>query len=275
MAELAKKLHFKKGTTEHLAKAYSTTAEAGAEYITNKIDGVTAYVPIGATNDSRATMGRVKKSGGTEKAILTMGKPPYTEKAFTTAGTFTFTIPANVKRIRVAVCGGGGGCATTAEDDNDSHTYTASTGGTSSFGSLISATGGKGGYAWVDTSNERREYGGNGGAGGSPNGRTGNIIHGNGTSAAGQGFALNFNKANGSYGTGGNAYTTIKYDTMSNAAGGSGGYNTGYFNVTPGTTYPVTVGNFGASVAGYWEGEARTHYDGKAGFVLIAYGGDI
>ena len=109
MAELAKKLHLKKGTTEHLAKAYSTTAEAGAEYITNKIDGVTAYVPIGATNDSRATVGRVKKSGSAEKAILMMGKPPYTEKSWTTAGTYTFTVPQGVTRIRVAVCGGGSG----------------------------------------------------------------------------------------------------------------------------------------------------------------------
>ena len=108
MAELAKKLHLKKGTTEHLAKAYSTIAEAGAEYITNKIDGVTAYVPIGATNDSRATMGRVKKSGGTEKAILTMGKPPYTKKQWTTPGTYTFTVPQGVTKIKVTCVGGGG-----------------------------------------------------------------------------------------------------------------------------------------------------------------------
>lgn len=109
MAELAKKLHLKKGTTEHIAKAYSTTAEAGAEYITNKIDGVTAYAPIGATNDSRATMGRVKKSGSTEKAILTMGKPPYTKKQWTTPGTYTFTVPQGIANIKVTLAGAGGG----------------------------------------------------------------------------------------------------------------------------------------------------------------------
>lgn len=109
MAELAKKLHLKKGTTEHLAKAYSTTAEAGTEYITNKIDGVTAYVPIGATNDSRATMGRIKKSGGVEKAILTEGKPPYKRQTWGAPGTYTFTVPAGVTSIVITLVGGGGG----------------------------------------------------------------------------------------------------------------------------------------------------------------------
>lgn len=46
MAELAKKLNFKKDGVEQTAKAYSTAAEAGTEYIENKIDGVTCYVTI-------------------------------------------------------------------------------------------------------------------------------------------------------------------------------------------------------------------------------------
>lgn len=109
MAELTKKLHFKKNTTEHLAKAYSTTAEAGAEYITNKIDGVTAYVPIGATNDSRATMGRIKETVGSEKAILTNGNLPYDKCFWNEAGVFTFTVPMGVSEVIITLAGGGGG----------------------------------------------------------------------------------------------------------------------------------------------------------------------
>lgn len=73
MAELAKKLHFKKTGLEQTTKAYSTIVEAGTEYIPNKIDDINCYIPIGATTDSRMTIGRVTKNGS--KAILNSGKP--------------------------------------------------------------------------------------------------------------------------------------------------------------------------------------------------------
>ena len=81
------------------------------------------------------------ESSATTKASI----PPYTEKSWTTPGTYTWTVPAGVTRIRVAVCGGGGGGA-----NNDSNTRkTAGSGGTSSVKSgatvLIQATGGGGG----------------------------------------------------------------------------------------------------------------------------------
>lgn len=164
MAELTKKLHFKKNTTEYLAKAYSTTAEAGAEYITNEIDGVTAYVPIGATNDSRATIGRVKKSGGTEKAILTMGKPPYAKKQWTTPGTHTFTVPAGVTIVNVEIAGAGGGGA-----DTGSY-HDAGKDGQPSIAFGITANGGGGGKPngsrpnGVDGTNAGNGLGGKGGA---------------------------------------------------------------------------------------------------------------
>lgn len=112
MAELAKKLLFKKNGVEQTAKAYSTTAEAGTEYTPNKIDGVNCYVAIGNTTDSRATVGRVKKSStAAERAILSTGKPPYNKIEWRTPGTYTITIPAGALAIRIQVAGAGGGGA--------------------------------------------------------------------------------------------------------------------------------------------------------------------
>ena len=81
------------------------------------------------------------------------------------------------------------------------------------------------------------------GAGGEPNGHasTGNNVT--------DGFALSFDKSSGDYGKGGNF-------------GGSGGYDSQYVAVTAGQSYTITVGAAGGS-------------NGSAGFVLIAYGGDI
>lgn len=107
MAELAKKLHFKKTGLEQTTKAYSTIVEAGTEYIPNKIDDINCYIPIGATTDSRMTIGRVTKNGS--KAILNSGKPPYNKIEWRTPGTYTFTVPAGVTTLAVTVAGAGGG----------------------------------------------------------------------------------------------------------------------------------------------------------------------
>lgn len=77
MAELDKTLHIRKGSTEQIVKLYTTQVEAGGAYSYIKVDGVQAYIPLGAENDSRATIGRVKEHTGSQFAILTSGKPPY------------------------------------------------------------------------------------------------------------------------------------------------------------------------------------------------------
>lgn len=112
MAELNKKLHIRKGSTEQTVKLYTTQAEAGDAYSYIKVDGVQAYIPLGAENDSRATMGRVKKRTGNQFAILTSGKPPYHKDSYTNAGTYTWTCPAGVTKVKVTVAGGGGGSGT-------------------------------------------------------------------------------------------------------------------------------------------------------------------
>lgn len=272
MAELAKKLYFKKNGTTETAKAYSTATEAGTEYITNKIDGITAYVAIGSTDDERATKGRVTKNG--TKAILNSGKPPYTEKSWTTAGTYTFTVPQGVTRIRAAVCGGGAGAISKGNSDN----FTASGGGNSSFGT-ISATGAPSNNA-ANTADKNRGYGG---AGGTPNGRNGQIHyyadlftggvgpnHVDGQVNGGAGFGLSFTQENGKYGRGGGGYITSYRGC---AGGGSGGYNTGYVDVTPNQTISVVVGAAGSNYN--VTSDCTMNVNPVSGFVLIGFGGDI
>lgn len=109
MAELNKTLHIRKGSTEQTVKLYTTQAEAGDAYSYIKVDGVQAYIPLGAENDGRATMGRVKEHTGNQFAILSSGKPPYHKDSYTTPGTHTWTCPSGVTTARVTVAGGGGG----------------------------------------------------------------------------------------------------------------------------------------------------------------------
>ena len=111
MAELNKTIHIRKGSTEQIVKLYTTQAEAGDAHSYIKVDGVQAYIPLGAENDSRATMGRVKDHTGNKFAILTSGKPPYHKDSYTSPGTYTWTCPVGVTTARVTVAGGGaGGC---------------------------------------------------------------------------------------------------------------------------------------------------------------------
>lgn len=109
MAELNKTIHIRKGSTEQTVKLYTTQAEAGDAYSYIKVDGVQAYIPLGAENDDRATMGRVKEHTASQFAILTSGKPPYHKDSYTNAGTYTWTCPLGVTKARVTVAGGGGG----------------------------------------------------------------------------------------------------------------------------------------------------------------------
>ena len=272
MAELAKKLHFKKDNTEHTAKAYTVAEEAGAEYITNKIDGVVCYIAIGATNDERATMGRVIKNG--TKAILNSGKPPYAEKEYTSPGTYTFTVPKNVRKIRYAICGAGSGAMGKGEYEAN-----VSAGGNSSLNN-ITVTGGSGGRIYFggwpgDVRYDQQQ-------GGTPNGHIGNWTHMSiynmGTEIqGGAGWALNFDMQGGNYGKGGNCRTWNWGNCGSQGwmvSGASGGYITGYLEVTPEQTLSVNVGG-GSS--GYWRGDAgNANVDwGANGFVLIAWGGYI
>lgn len=213
MSILAKKLYIKKyNGTAVGCNICTTAAEAGDKALTVRVDGVAGYVALKPITDSNATAGRVSV-GGVTYAIATQHTAaattvPYTEKSWTTAGSYTFTVPDGVTRVRVALCGGGadkGGLGGNGKNGNT----------TSAFG--VTATGGHGGgVAWTT------------GSGGTPNGHasTGNKVT--------DGFALSFDKASGDYGKGG-------------SYGGSGGYDSQYVTVTAGQSYTLTVGGAGGS----------------------------
>ena len=164
---------------------YATAAEAGDKAL-RVGNGYVALKPI---TDSNATAGRVS-IGGVTYAIATQHTAavsvPYTEKYWTDAGDYTFTVPSGVSRMRVALCGGGAGAGAIAAGN---------TGGDTRAIDLF-ATGGEGGSAWT--------YGN----GGTPNGyaSSGNRIT--------DGFALSFDKASGDYGKGGNYGGSGGYDSQ-------------------------------------------------------------
>ena len=208
MSILSQKLYIKKGSSTAACNIYSTAAEAGDKAL-RVGNGYVALKPI---TDANATAGRVSV-GGVTYAIATQHTAavsvPYTEQQWTKAGSYTFTVPDGITRVRVAVCGGGAGKGSLIGNGKGG-------GNTSAFG--ITATGGHGGgVAWRK------------GAGGEPNGHasTGNNVT--------DGFALSFDKSSGDYGKGGNF-------------GGSGGYDSQYVAVTAGQTYTITVGAAGGSV---------------------------
>lgn len=197
----------KTGGTAVGCNIYSTAAEAGDKAL-RVGNGYVALKPI---TDANATAGRVSINGVTY-AIATQHTAsvsvPYTEQQWTKAGSYTFTVPDGITRVRVAVCGGGAGKGSLIGNGKGG-------GNTSALG--ITATGGHGGgVAWRK------------GAGGEPNGHasTGNNVT--------DGFALSFDKSSGDYGKGGNF-------------GGSGGYDSQYVAVTAGQSYTITVGAAGGS----------------------------
>ena len=207
MSILSQKLYIKKGSSTAACNIYSTAAEAGDKAL--RVGN--GYVALKDVTDANATAGRVSINGVTY-AIATQHTAavsvPYTEKYWTEAGSHSFTVPAGITRIRVAVCGGGAGKGSLIGNGKGG-------GNTSAFG--ITATGGHGGgVAWRK------------GAGGEPNGHasTGNNVT--------DGFALSFDKSSGDYGKGGNF-------------GGSGGYDSQYVAVTAGQSYTITVGAAGGS----------------------------
>lgn len=289
MALLNAKLYVKRnGEAAVPCNLYSTTEEVGGEYVTVTASNTKAYAKLGGTSDAFCTQARVKKGANTY-TILSQAKPPYTEQSWTSPGTYTWTCPQGVSRIRLAVCGGGGGVAYCGADSRDA---TAGTGGRSAFDSLISATGGTGGTFSIQShwqgSDQEDTYTGSSsaGLGGNPNGTNGTSIFQSGskfntvfTSAGGTGFSLSFNKTItlGGYGNGGYARIETGYSgsPIANAGGGSGGYNTGYFAVSAGKTYSIIVGGAGSNVAGRTYQLSVTATTARVGFVLIAFGGDI
>ena len=167
---------------------------------------------------------------------------------YITAGSYTFTIPSGITKLKVTVVGGGGG----AYYEVGCNSYNGGTGGTSSVASgtqtisTISATGGGGGSA--STTNGGLGSGGDLNARGGPTAGLGI----GGISSLSSGLS---NNGSGLLGSGGvwGGYRS----------GGGGGTATKWLTgLTAGNTLSVTVGAGGSSSAGY---------PGGAGVVIFEY----
>lgn len=108
---VVKHLAIKKGGTTYTCNVYDNRAEAGSAYFYYKVNGVEYDIPLCAVGEYRATPGRVKEHTGTQWAIATTGVPVYGKAEYRSPGTFTFTVPAGVTKLRVEVAGAGGSSA--------------------------------------------------------------------------------------------------------------------------------------------------------------------
>lgn len=238
MAELNKTIHIRKGSTEQTVKLYTTQAEAGDAYSYIKVDGVEAYIPLGAENDGRATMGRVKEHTGNQFAILASGKPPYHKDSYTSPGTYTWTCPVGVTKAKVTCAGGGGGglAVRTKYPAADWRTAHASGGTGELTTSIIDVTPntsytivvGKGGDPWVFNTASKPPY----------------------PSYAGNGGVSMFNTSVSARGGGGASLTYNGSNVATNGVSYSGGASGG------------TAWDVGANA-------------GNTGWVYVEYGGDI
>lgn len=113
-----KHLGIKKGTSTWEVPIYDNVAEAGNAYSYIKLNGTTGYIPLCTPDDSRATAGRVKEHTGTIWAIATSGIPAYKKVTYSTPGSFTFTVPGGVTKLRVEVAGAGGSGGTAGQGDD-------------------------------------------------------------------------------------------------------------------------------------------------------------
>ena len=265
MAQLAKylRIHRDSDNTDYAANLYSTVDEAGSSKFQVWVDEVgQAYAAVSGANPLPL---KIQDAAGNTHTVHEMSKPPYSTTKYANPGTYTFTVPSGVSRIKVQMCAGGGGaCA-----GYDGGTRNGASGGNSTISTNV-CTGGGGGrisvsFEYIAESFEF-VFSATGGAGGTPNGRGGVITFGNhgSHSTGGAGFVIN----GATYGSGGNTYHHAGFS----AGGGSGGYISNTIDVTPLTTLSVVVGA-GGSGAGQivWE----VGGPGISGVVFLEYGGDI
>lgn len=102
MAVFTKALHIQpSGGTEETAEIYSTTDEAGDNYMYCTVDGTNGYIALGDTDASNATSGRVTKNG-TTYAILASAEVVSGYDTFSGKGTYSWTCPSGVSTVSIS-----------------------------------------------------------------------------------------------------------------------------------------------------------------------------
>jgi hypothetical protein len=187
-------------------------------------------------NIGAGTSGQVLTSAGSSSptwATLSAGGNLVAITAYTSSGTWTKSTN-NPSRVVVMLCGGGGG-------GGSANNGPGNTGGTSSFGSHCSATGGEGGYF----------NSGNTANGGSGSGGNVNISGGYGVCDCRYLGTVQSTGGISAFGLSGNGGFSNNYNqgSTNSAGGGGGGSMKLILAASLGSTETVTVGN-GGSVAG-------------------------
>ena len=194
-----------------------------------------------------ASSGRIQKAGVTYN-IKTQSKPPYNKVEYRTPGTFTFTVPAGITTLLLTAAGGGGGRG----GDCDLSIYP--------DGSGSIASGGSGGTGQLVTKTVTVS-----------SGSSYNVIVGAGGSS-GSSTRVTTKHRNTYAGDGKNGGTS-SVGSLIKAAGGGGGTG-GSSQCAGGDCYNLyksehrVNGRNGKS----YSGGAK---EGKSGWVIIEYGGDI
>lgn len=293
MATLAKKIQMKDSSgAAQTALIYSTAGESGEPNLPVKVDGVQGYACLVDISDDRATVGRVKTSGGTQYAIGARGVPPYDHALYATSGTFT--VPANVTKLRVTCVGGGAG-GMLERDCNGfsaSGTYTLSgvEGGTTTFGSVVANGATSSVYSIRVVVSDDGE--GNTfhdcysrsvtNSSGTQNGT--NTINGSNSTngyhgAAAVSLTMIDGTSAGSAGAGGGV--TAGQDAQV-CTGGSGCRTTQFLSVSPGQTISCSIGSGGKCLhrgtlfaTAHNDGRYGIAYPGSNGAILVEWGEGI
>lgn len=125
MAEIAKKLHYRKSGVTYNISLYNSTADVGSNYLSLRVDGVKVYAKLGEISHMETTDLRVRKSGVTYSVL----KSNMIELPSGYIAMFEGSCPSGWTRetsfddkfLRGAATGGGTGGA-------DSHIHSYSTG---------------------------------------------------------------------------------------------------------------------------------------------------
>ncbi len=224
----------------------------------NEIRLTAATFTTDAVNETGKPATQTEMEAGTETAIRRMSPLRVAQaiaaktiggvrgQVFTSSGTFT--VPTGVTSVKVRGCGGGSGGGSGGGDSQ--------AGGTTSFGSHCSATGGIGANPGTGTGGDINLAGGKGGTTGATSGNTaaggavGGGCGGGGTPAhylaaptGLLGGSGHYAAAATGYGNGGGASYS---GWSSRQAGSAGGYFEKYITgLTPGSSITVTIGAAG------------------------------
>jgi len=173
------------GTCTHQYSGWFYAGGGSGGYLTKEITvtpGTTYSIVVGSGGAGKGDDSSLVRNGNAGFVLIAYGgavepsgNTNWTELNWTTAGNYTWTVPEGVTKVRVAVCGGGGGSALNRGGYNQ---YYAVAGGSSSFGNLVTATGGEGGRALSNYDGDMGGAYGYGGNGGSPNGNAGSAGYG-------------------------------------------------------------------------------------------------